>query len=155
MTELYVMKASGGVLVPADETSRETISKWGMGQGLHVKVTRARNIRFHRKFFAMLNLAFDAWEPETKLYHDEIAAKNFERFRKDVLVLAGFYTTTINLRGEVRLEAASISFANMDEDRFDLVYNKVAEVLLAKVLSKKGYNRKELDRVVEELQQFT
>lgn len=154
MTDLYVMKGPGAVLVPADDEAKDTISKWPTGQGIRVKVTRARNIKFHRKFFAMLNVAFDAWDPVVQEYKGDTAVKNLERFRKDVLILAGFYVTTVNLRGEVRLEAESISFANMGEDRFDLVYSKVAEVLLEKVLRAKGYDRAELDRVVEELLQF-
>lgn len=154
MTQLFVMKGPGAVMVPADETSRETISRWPAGQGLHVRVTRARNIKFHRKFFAMLQVAFEAWDPELKTYGDEVAVKNFDRFRKDVMILAGFYNATVNLKGEIRLEALSISFANMDEDEFEKVYSKVAEVLLAKVLKAAGYNRKELDRVVEQMQEF-
>lgn len=149
-----LMKAPGGALVPADAQSKATLDKWKIGQAVRVKATRARNILFHRKFFAMLELAFDAWEPEAKDYHGTPALKNFERFRKDVTILAGFFTSTVNLRGEVRLEAESISFDKMDEDRFGLVYDRVAGVLLEKVLNAKGYDRAELDRVVNELLQF-
>lgn len=147
-----LMKATGGMLVAADEPSRAVIQGWPMGQGVRAKVTRARNLAFHRKFFALLQLGFESWEPATQSYRGRPAVKNAERFRKDVLVMAGFYTTTVNLKGEVRLEAESIAFGNMDEDRFAEVYNRVADVLLERVL--RNYKREDLDRVVNELLEF-
>lgn len=152
MTDLFLMKAAGNVLVPCDEPARATIATWPAGQGIRAKVTRARNVKFHRKFFALLQLGFDTWEPAAMEYEGAPAVKNFERFRKDVIVLAGYYTRTVNLKGEIRLEAESISFSNMDEDRFDQVYNRVADVLLQKVLTR--YTREDLDRVVDQLLAF-
>lgn len=151
-TELVLMKGPGGVLMPCDEEARGIIASWPMGQGVRAHVKRARNVRFHRKFFAMLNLAFDAWEPAAQEYHGMPARKNLDRFRKDMLVMAGFYTATVNMQGEIRLEPVSMSFANMDEDRFNGVYNRVADVVLDKVLS--NYTREDLERVVEQLLGF-
>lgn len=152
MTELVLMKGPGGMLVPCDESSREVVQKWGLGQGVRATVKRMRNLLFHRKYFAMLNLGYEAWEPPT-LEHNGIAVtKNFERFRKDVQIAAGFYDLVTNLKGEVRAESRSISFGNMDEDEFEDVYGKVADVLLQRVL--KLYTRADLDRVVNELLGF-
>lgn len=114
-----------------------------------------RNQKFHRKFFAMLNFAFDAWEPnrKRKTYKGRAVTKNFERFRKDVLILAGFYEQTFDLRGRMTLEAQSISFANMDDAEFELVYSAVADVILGEILT--GYaGREELDRVVDQMMGF-
>ena len=151
-TELVLMKAPGGALIPADEDARETVNGWKVGQGVRAKVSRMRNLAFHRKFFAMLNLGFDAWEPPPVVLNGIPAVKNFERFRKDVLIQAGFYELTVNMRGEARAEAKSISFGSMDEDEFEKVYSKVADVLLQKVLT--TYTREDLDRVVEEMLGF-
>lgn len=148
-----LMRGPEGTLVPADPQAAQWIAKWNYGEGVRAIVSRARNIGFHRKFFAMLNVAFDAWEPETPEYAGQVALKNFERFRKDLVVLAGFYLPTVNLRGEVRLEPESISFASMDEDRFNQVYSAVADVVLQRVL--RNYTREDLDRVVDEIMGFT
>ena len=152
MTDIVLMKAPGGALVPCDEQSREVVSRWKLGQGVNVKATRARDIVRHRRFFAMLNLGFEAWEPPEQNYRGVPVAKNFERFRKDCLIAAGFYEPVANLKGEVRAEAKSMSFANMDEDEFNVVYSKVADVLLQKVLT--TYTRADLDRVVDEMLRF-
>jgi hypothetical protein len=153
MSEIMVMKAPGGYLVPADEQSRETVGRWKLGQGVRVKAAKARDLVKHRKFFAMLNLGFDSWEPSgAQTYKGERVAKNFDRFRKDVLILAGHYEAVHNMKGEVRLEAKSIAFDKMEEDEFLQVYSDVADVLLTRVL--KTYTREDLDAVVEQLLGF-
>lgn len=151
MTELVLMKGVGGALLPADEQAKAVIEGWKLGQGVRAEVKRARNIDFHRKFFAMLNVAFEAWEPAVE-WKGEIVAKNFERFRKDLLILAGYADPVVNIRGEVRMEARSISFASMDEDEFERVYSAVADVILQRILTR--YTRDDLDRVVNEILGF-
>ncbi len=111
-----------------------------------------RNAKFHRKFFSMLHFAFDSWEPGRmrKTYKGKEVSKNFERFRKDVLILAGFYDQTFDLKGRMKLEAHSVSFSNMDDAEFEEVYSAVASVILEHVLT--GYSgREELDRVVDQM----
>ena len=44
--------------------------------------------------------------------------KNFDRFRKDLTVLSGFYNATYTFRGDVRLEPKSLSFGSMCEEEF-------------------------------------
>lgn len=62
MAELALIRTTHG-LVPATEADRELVQKWKAGQVIRGKFTRMRNARFHRKFFSMLELAFDYWEP--------------------------------------------------------------------------------------------
>lgn len=143
------MKASGGGLLPVDEQSADVISKWPIGQGVRVDVKRMRNIRFHRRFFALLNIGFDAWEPDLPDHNGMPTQKNYERFRKDCIIAAGFYEPVVNLKGEVRAEADSISFAAMDDAEFEKVYSAVANVLLQKVL--RNYTRSDLDEVVNQI----
>lgn len=63
MAELALIKTAAG-LVPATEADRETVQKWKAGQVVRGKFTRMRNARFHNKFFAMLDLAWEYWEPK-------------------------------------------------------------------------------------------
>lgn len=62
MADLALIKTSHG-LVPATDADRETIQSWKFGQTVHGKFTRMRNAAFHRKFFALLDLAWSYWEP--------------------------------------------------------------------------------------------
>ena len=125
------------------------------GEFATIEFVIPRNQKFHRKFFAMLNFAFDAWEPDRKrkTYKGRPVQKNFDRFREDVLILAGFSDQTFDLRGNMKLKAKSISFANMDDAEFESVYSSVADVILEHVLS--GYSgRKEFDDVIERMVGF-
>ena len=118
------------------------------GELAEVTFVVPRNPRFHRKFFALLNLGFEAWEPALE-HAGQTVAKDFEQFREDITILAGHYVQTWTLEGEMRLRAKSISFASMDNDEFEKVYNSVADVLLGRVL--KNYTRADLDRVVDRI----
>lgn len=111
-----------------------------------------RNSKFHRKFFAMLNFAFDSWEPDRKhkSYNGRPVQKNFEAFREDVLILAGFSEQTFDLRGRMKLTAKSISFSKMDDIEFERVYSAVADVILQNVLTSYA-GREELDSVVDKM----
>lgn len=63
MADLALIKTAAG-LVPATEADREAVQRWRTGQVIHGKFTRMRNARFHGKFFAMLDLALEYWEPK-------------------------------------------------------------------------------------------
>jgi hypothetical protein len=119
------------------------------GELCQVEMVFSRNPRFHRKYFALLTLGYDAWMPCME-HNGQRVEKNFEQFREDVTILAGFYTQTWNIDGAMTVRAKSISFASMDDAEFEQVYSAVANVLLERVLT--NYEgRAELDRVVEKI----
>ena len=64
MAQLQLIKQSSGVLIPATpETSDFLHSKCQLGAVLEAEFRQLRNPAFHRKFFALLNLGFEYWEP--------------------------------------------------------------------------------------------
>ncbi|EOG1814431.1 DUF1367 family protein, partial [Klebsiella pneumoniae] len=64
MAQYSFVKAPGGVLIPATPDAREFLEKKvRMGGILYADFKQARNPAFHRKFFALLNLGFDYWQP--------------------------------------------------------------------------------------------
>lgn len=114
-----------------------------------------RNYLFHKKFFALLNFGFEHWEPERKhkTYKGRPVAKNFEQFREDVTILAGYFEQTFDLHGRMRLKAKSIKFSSMDDAEFEALYSAVVDVLLARVFTKYK-DRAELDAIIEKLMGF-
>ena len=151
---VQLVKVADGLLAPmqGDEYSREIVAGIKLGDVLHGAFTKARNPKFHRKFFAMLGVGFAAWEPgELETKHGPVT-KQFEQFREDATILAGFYEQSIRLDGSVRVTAKSIAFGNMDELEFQRVYSAVADVILQRVLT--NYTRDDLDTVVEQMLNF-
>lgn len=156
MSEIVLIKTLNGALAPADAEAAAFIEKLKTGHGVRASVRKARNVRFHRKVMALFRLAFEVWEPVTPLEYKGLpVAKDFERFRKDMTIIAGFYKAVYNVRGELRLEAESLSFASMDEVRFEQVFRALLAVIWERVLKSAGYaNAEEVERVVNELMRF-
>lgn len=125
------------------------------GEMVEIKTVQKRNSKFHRKFFALLNVGYEAWDPgrKHKTHKGLPVAKNFEQFREDVTILAGYYEQTFRIDGAMKLKARSISFANMEQPEFEELYSAVADVLLEHVLSNYA-NRAQLDEVVNKVMGF-
>ena len=153
MADIYLTKTPTGALVPVDLESAEYLKKHKVGQSFKATITRARNVLFHRKFFALLNYAFDTWEPVEAVYRGQIAEKNFNQFREDITILAGYFETLVRMDGTVRLRAKSISFANMNEDEFEKLYSAVIDVLLKRIFI--NQTRGDVENVVNNILAFS
>ena len=148
--EAHFIKMPNNALVPAGDQDAELLSKIKQGEVVKLKLTRVRNYLFHKKFFVMLNLGFDYWEPSGSFNKwGVVPEKNFDRFRKDVIVLAGYYEATYRLNGDTRIEAKSISFSNMDETTFEELYSACIDVILKHVCSQ--FDGQMFDDVVDQV----
>lgn len=134
--EYHLRKMPGPILIPMNDEDSEKLNSVKNGALMLAEIKQPRNGDFHSKYFAMLNFAFQYFEPEPVELDGMAAEKNFERFRKDVQILAGYRTLVINIKGEARYESESISFAKMDDGRFHELYKSVFAVLWRLVLSK-------------------
>ena len=63
MSKVNLIRA-GKVLVPATEQDEELLKRVRTGEVIACEFTKPRNPLFHRKFFALLNLAYEYWEPD-------------------------------------------------------------------------------------------
>ena len=155
MTDLTCIKLPNGTFMPADEASREEAAKFKIGSAVRFKATRQRNYQFHKKWWALAQFAFEHWEQPAiadPKYPGIVPEKNFDRFRKDLIILAGFYDATFRIDGSTRIEAKSISFANMSQDDFDRLYSATIDAVLKHILT--HYERDELEEVVLRLLEF-
>ena len=134
MTTLYLRKLYDK-FIPVDIVSAEAIEKMPSNTEFKAEMTRPRNLGYHKKFFAMISVAYEAWEMPVNEYKGQPIQKDLERFRKDLLILAGYGYPVVNIRGEVRYEAQSMAFGSMDQQRFEEVYSRVIDVILGKVLT--------------------
>lgn len=64
MAQHSFIKMSNNTLVPANPVTRDFLhSKIKCGDVLSANFKKARNPRFHCKYFALLNLGYEYWEP--------------------------------------------------------------------------------------------
>ena len=106
-------------LVPLYNSDLDEKRQLKLGETYEVEVKRPRNYQFHKKFFAMLNVGHANTSMELP----------FDTYRRWAVMKAGFVKTYHTPRGTL-FEAESISFASMDNQRFEEVYNRVLDVII-------------------------
>jgi hypothetical protein len=156
--ELLFQKGSTG-LVSACEEAAQWLSKKKLGATILVEPREMRNGAFFKKWFALVEMAYGYWAEaaETLEFKGQPVRPAFLRFRKDVTILAGYYDPVVNLKGEVRIEAASIAWANMNEETFTKLYDATIQVLLAKVFNGKvckSWTERQLRDVANQVLEF-
>jgi hypothetical protein len=113
-----------------------------------------RNYKFHKKLFALLNLAFEYWEPGEIDCKWGAPEKNFDRFRKELTKMAGYYHVEHSLldKKSFRIVADSISFAKMDNETFEKLYNRILDVIMKKILP--NMSREEIETLTDKFLEF-
>lgn len=156
MSTITCIKSPTGGLIPFADEDRDKLAKIKTGSPVKVEITQMRNPLFHKKFFALVKFLFDIWSESVprKRYKGEEVQPSMDRFRKDLTILAGFFTAHYNIRGEVRLEAESISFARMSQEDFEALYSKVIDVALEKVLNRPDLTPDRVKYLVDQLLRY-
>ena len=135
-------KAPQGALIPHSQEDAGELDGVKPGEILRIKLTRMRNPRFFRKWWSLVKFAYDIWAETAKPQKATVMGievevmPDFDRFRKDLTILCGHFDAHFNIRGETRVEARSISFANMTEEEFERLYSKTIDVVLKRILDK-------------------
>jgi len=120
MADIDLVKLTNKCLAPSLPTDEEKIAKWKVGDILRAKVNKPRNGKFHRKFFALLNVAFEN--------QDEYSI--FEDFRIEVELKCGNYREHVTTKGILIYIPKSIAYAKMDDIEFALLYDKALDIIL-------------------------
>lgn len=153
MPELWLKKAPNGSLFGADEEALEYLCNVKMGALLHATVKQPRNAKFHRKLFALIKWAFDNTDHPEIEYKGKTVSLSFDRFRSDLTIMSGHYDTVANIRGDVRAEAHSLSFAKCSQDKAEQIYNDMLNTISKKLFGGR-YTAKQLDELTEQFLEF-
>jgi hypothetical protein len=138
MAELWLIRKMD-MLVPANEQTLDALRKLKPGQWYRADIKMPRNVKFHRKYFALLGAVF----PHQTMW------PTFRKFRAKFEEALGHGEYHVNARGERYFENESISFASMEEDEFEQLYERAVELILTRILP--GVGRAELDQQVAEI----
>ena len=122
-SDIAFIKENGRIL-PADHETNEYIESLKEGEGFIAKrPQKQRNMKFHRKFFAMLRTVYDGCGINF----------SFLEFRKSTLITAGFIEIErlfIDKKLIERVQAQSIAVGNMNPKEFEEVYSKSLDVCI-------------------------
>ena len=117
--KVYLVKNNNS-LIPAYGSDKDKLNKYADGELLQVELKKPRNLKHHRKFFAILNMVVensDKWVSVRQL----LTALKYK---------LGLYEMVIMFDGKILPAPESISFESMDQRQFETeVYNPAVEIL--------------------------
>lgn len=108
-----LVKCTEEGLVPLYDSDLDSKKKLKIGETYQATVVKPRNVGFHRKFFALINMVYENQERYT----------NIEHLRRDLTIASGFYEEHVTFTGQRRTEPMSISFSKMNQRDFDKLYS--------------------------------
>jgi len=136
MARILVVKTLGK-LQPVDENGEAVLRRFKPGEIFSVEVTKPRNVQFHRKLMAMLQIILENQTHYTSI--DDLLA---------VLKIRIGHTHKIQTARGIVEVPASISFAAMDDVAFGNFYDRACQWVAAEVVP--GLGRQGLDEAVRE-----
>jgi hypothetical protein len=119
--ELYCRNTLTG-LVPLYPSDQDEKRKLKLGADYKCEITNPRNLGFHKKFMALINVGCE----NSKLNMP------FDTYRRYMTIKAGFFKAYQTDKG-VYYEPMSISFASMEQDEFEDVYSRVLDKIIADI----------------------
>jgi Protein of unknown function (DUF1367) len=127
--ELYCQNTLTGLvpLYPSDQIEKRKLK---LGNTYKCEITNPRNLGFHKKFMALINVGCE----NSKLNMP------FDTYRRYMTIKAGFFKAYSTPKG-IYYEAMSISFASMEQDEFEDVYSRV----LDKIIEDIGVTKPEIE----------
>ncbi len=105
-------------LVPYCRDADEWLQKTKLDQGVLIDPRRPRNIRHHRKLFALLNLAVDNWP--TDITTTALLG---------LIKIKTGYADPVEAKDGIYWIPRSINFESMDQDEFIPFYEKAVQLI--------------------------
>lgn len=118
--KITLIKQLNNTFKIAYNSDYDIAKKITLNEPIEFEFKKVRNYKFHKKFFALINL----------VYENQEQYNNIEHLRKDLTISAGYYDLRYNIEGVEIQDAKSISFAQMDENEFSELYNSIIEVVV-------------------------
>lgn len=131
-------------LVPLDDMDWEQKKQLRLGSDVRVHITMPRNLRFHKKFMALLRLTLDNLPEDIQ---QSMHIYSIEAMLAAVKIDLGYYDT-VRVSGRNVVKLRSISFTKMDETAFERFYDLAVTDILNNYLQ--GADRNLLLQEVEE-----
>ncbi len=129
------LKCAGGVLTPASDIEAERMNriKTGLICEIDIKGGEKRNRGFHGKVFKFMSFCFEHWSASGTAYANQCEAAQFDSFRKDLTIQAGYYDVVSDLSGNVKAVARSLAYDSMEQEDFEQCYSALINAAIATV----------------------
>ena len=118
--KITLVKQLNNTFKIAFDSDYQKAKKIKVGEPYEFEFKNVRNPKFHRLYFALLNMVFQNQE----MYN------NIDHLRRDLTIESGYYDLRANIHGEEIKEPKSISFASMNQEEFSEYYNAVLDTIV-------------------------
>lgn len=135
--EIQFVKTLNGSFKLAFDSDFEKAKKLPLNEPFFVTYVKKRNAKFHRKFFALINM----------VYQNQERYNNYDELREHLTIASGYFNFSYDLDGVEIKKAKSISFAAMDETEFNDLYNAVTDTIIK-------YFHFEKQDIIDNVEQF-
>lgn len=125
MKKIELVKRSDGSFIPGHNSDHEACKRVAPGDSIEGRIGSVRNLRFHKKFFALIKYVFHHMNEQSQLM-----IPSEEALRYELLRLAGYWDSHVTLYGATVLRPKSIAFDSMDQFEFEKVYSDILDVAL-------------------------
>jgi len=142
---INMIKQAGGALVPASDIEADRMKRFKNFEHYEINIKLSRTPGFLRKMFVFFNFCFAHWCADRTHWQFMDEKAQFETFRKDLTIQAGFYVQTWDIGGNLKIEAESLAFENMEPERFSQCYNALINCAMAKIF--RGTDREIYDKL--------
>lgn len=123
--KIRLVCVNNGFVLESD-TDYELKRKLKNGSVYEATIKLARNVKFHRMYFALINCAWENIGEKWQTFF----GNNKDGFRKTIEVASGHYDTIYSpARNEWVQIPKSIAFDKMTEEEFGTLYERVKDVL--------------------------
>lgn len=134
----FYCKVTPRGLVPLADADWESKKRLKADAEVMVRVTTPRNIKFHRKFFALLRVTLANLPEEIE---QRMHISSIDALLAAIKIDMGYYDT-VQVAGRSVVRLKSISFGKMDEEAFERFYDLAVTDILNNYLQ--GTDRNEL-----------
>lgn len=131
---------------PLYDSDFEEKKKYKIGKVYRASIVLPRNYDFHKKFFALMSLAYQNLP-------DYLSDKwpTLDDFREATIIRAGFKKVKYNFDGSFSVHAESIAFGNMTQQRFEALFATVCNVFINEI---EAFSKFSVERFYNELESF-
>ena len=117
--KIHFKKATGGILIPASPIEESRMQRFRSGEIYPVEIKLSRNSGFHKKVFAFMTWAFEYWKSESTQAEFMCEIAQFDFFRKELTILAGYYDYVVSVNGQAQVNVRSLAFDSMTQEEFE------------------------------------
>jgi hypothetical protein len=141
--------AGTSCFLPATEADKDELERLAFGEVYTAEFRKMRNWRFHRKFFALLGIAFDNMADDVR---ERCNINTIDGMLIHLKITLGHYDLMVTLDGQPIYQPKSISFAAMDQLEFEKFYQRTIDVVISQYTV--GMDQRRLEQMVGQVMGF-